>query len=188
MMIFQPFGLSNYNVTFRPVFEAGYGLVTFIVLIIDLFLLPFFLKDFFVPQKWTVLRQISWQIWILFSIGLGNFIYSSSFLHYVNQFNALLIFQFYTLVVGTIPILVITILHQNSLLSQNLKLAREMNSDLDSSNKIFSINEMIRIVSENSKDKLEVPVSDFIYLGSTGNYIPGDYSTEGKTDSSSTAQ
>jgi hypothetical protein len=94
MLIFQPFGISSYDVALRSYFEMGYGIVTFIVLVIDLFIFPLFLKPWFVPQEWSVLKQIIWQIWILFSIGLGNFLYSSLFLHFSNGFNAFLVFQF----------------------------------------------------------------------------------------------
>ena len=170
ILIFQPFGISNYTGEFKPLFEAAYGIVTFIVLIIDLFLFPLFLDEWFDSQKWTVFKQMIWQVWILFSIGLGNFLYSSLFLRFTDGLNAFLTFQFYTLVVGIIPILIITILHQNSLLSKNLKLAGEMNADL-LSEELLSPDEKVRIMAENNKDKLEINLSDFSYLSSTGNYV-----------------
>jgi hypothetical protein len=170
ILIFQPFGISTYSSEFKLFFEAGYGIVTFIVLIIDLYLFPLFLDEWFVPKKWTVSKQMSWQVWILFSIGLGNFLYSSIFLRFANGLNAFFIFQFYTVVVGIIPILILTILHQNSLLSKNLKLAGEMNADLLSEGPLLP-DEKVRVMAENSKDKLEINLSDFIYLGSTGNYV-----------------
>ena len=171
MLVFQPFGISGYTGSLKPYFEAGYGLVTCTVLIIDLFIFPLFLNDLFVPQKWTVSSQIVWQIWILFSIGFGNFVYSSLFLHFSDGFHAFVLFQFYTLVVGVIPITVMTIMLQNKLLNQNLMLANDMNADLNSSDPDISASEKIQIVAENGKDKLEIPLSDFIYIGSTGNYI-----------------
>jgi len=171
ILVFQPFGISNYTGEYKHLFESGYGVVTLIVLIIDLFVFPFFLEDWFISQKWTVLKQMIWQLWILFSIGLGNFLYSSIFLQFSNGFQAFLIYQFYTLVVGVLPILIITILHQNALLSENLKLANEMNGDLTGFNVLQVPDEKVRISAENNKDKIEINQSDFIYIGSTGNYI-----------------
>ena len=171
MLIFQPFGISNYYGSAKPFFEAGYGIVTLAVLIIDLFIFPLFLEDWFVSQKWTVMHQIVWQLWILFSIGFGNFIYSSAFLQFSNRFDAFLTFQLYTLVVGVIPIVVLTIVHQNALLSQNLKLANEMNNDLNTISDLHLLDEKVRITAENSKDKLEMNLSDFIYISSAGNYL-----------------
>jgi len=171
ILVFQPFGISNYTGKYKQLFESGYGVVTLIVLIIDLFVFPLFLEDWFLSQKWTVLKQMIWQLWILFSIGLGNFLYSSIFLQFSNGFQAFLIYQFYTLVVGVLPILIITILHQNALLSENLKLANEMNGDLTGFNVLQVPDEKVRISAENNKDKIEINQSDFIYIGSTGNYI-----------------
>ena len=171
ILIFQPFGISNYTGEYKHLFESGYGVVTLIVLIIDLFVFPLFLEEWFISQKWTVLKQMIWQFWILFSIGLGNFLYSSIFLQFTNGFHAFLISQFYTLVVGILPILILTILHQNSLLSENLKLANEMNGNLTGFNVLHVPDEKVRISAENNKDKIEINQSDFIYIGSTGNYI-----------------
>jgi len=171
ILVFQPFGISNYTGEYKHLFESGYGVVTLIVLIIDLFVFPLFLEEWFISQKWTVLKQMIWQFWILFSIGLGNFLYSSIFLQFTNGFHAFLIYQFYTLVVGILPILILTILHQNSLLSENLKLANEMNGNLTGFNVLHVPDEKVRISAENNKDKIEINQSDFIYIGSTGNYI-----------------
>ena len=171
ILVFQPFGISNYTGENKHLFESGYGVVTLIVLIIDLFVFPLFLEEWFISQKWTVLKQMIWQFWILFSIGLGNFLYSSIFLQFTNGFHAFLIYQFYTLVVGILPILILTILHQNSLLSENLKLANEMNGNLTGFNVLHVPDEKVRISAENNKDKIEINQSDFIYIGSTGNYI-----------------
>ena len=171
MLVFQPFGISNYTGEYKHLFESGYGVVTFIVLIIDLFVFPLFLEEWFISQKWTVLKQMIWQLWILFSIGFGNFVYSSIFFRFMNGFHAFLIYQFYTLVVGIIPIIIITILHQNALLSENLKLANEMNGDLTGHNGLLVPDEQVRILAENNKDKIEINQSDLIYIGSTGNYI-----------------
>jgi len=171
MLIFQPFGISNYTGEYKHLFESGYGVVTFIVLIIDLFVFPIFLDDWFKSQKWTVLKQMIWQIWILFSIGLGNFIYSAIFFRFISGFHAFLIYQFYTLVVGVIPILVITILHQNALLSDNLKIANELTGNLNSYTSLDVSDEIVKIAADNNKDKIEMNLSDFIYVGSTGNYV-----------------
>ena len=40
MLIFKPFGLSELEIEFRWLILAGYGAVTFIILILDLLILP----------------------------------------------------------------------------------------------------------------------------------------------------
>ena len=178
MLVFEPFGISSFSGKLRVYFEMGYGLVTLGVLIFNLLLLPRLINDWFVSNKWTVFKQIIFQIWILFSIGLFNFLYTSVFITFTHGFLAFVVFQFYTLVVGIFPILVITIINQNRLLSKNLILANEMNNDVKLTKQLTSLDEKICIVAENNKDKLEINLSDLLYVTSTGNYIQVFYLKE----------
>jgi len=73
--------------------------------------------------------------------------------------------------VGIIPVVVITVLNQNRLLAENLKIANEYNNNFPAKVNILFEEERICLMAENSKDKLEVNSSDLIYITSTGNYI-----------------
>lgn len=178
MLFFQPFGLSAFESEYRLYFEIGYGVVTFLVLLIDLFVFPFLFKKTFKFRQWTVLKQIIWQVWILVSIGIVNFLYSSFFLSFTNNLKAFFYFQFYTLLVGIIPVVVVTVINQNRLLAENLKIANEYNNDFTAKTDNAPDNEKVCLVAENSKDRLEVNSSDLIYITSTGNYIQAFYQKE----------
>lgn len=54
-----------------------------------------------------------------------------------------------------------------------------MNADLLSEGLLLP-DEKVRIMAENSKDKLEINLSDFIYLSSTGNYVQVYYLVNNK--------
>jgi len=183
MLFFQPFGLSAFESTYRLYFEIGYGIVTFFVLLIDLFAFPFLFKRMFKSKHWTVLKQIIWQVWILVSIGVVNFLYSSFFLSFTNNLKAFLYFQFYTLVVGIMPVVVVTVINQNRLLAENLKIANEYNNDFTANTDNAPDDEKVSLVAENSKDRLEVNSSDLIYITSTGNYIQAFYQKENELKS-----
>ena len=183
MLFFQPFGLSAFESNYRLYFEIGYGVVTFLVLLIDLFVFPLLFKKTFKFQQWTVLKQIIWQVWILVSIGIVNFLYSSFFLSFSNNLKAFLYFQFYTLVVGIMPVVVVTVINQNRLLAENLKIANEYNNDFTAKTDNAPDNEKVSLVAENSKDRLEVNSSDLIYITSTGNYIQAFYQKENELKS-----
>jgi len=171
MYFFQPFGLASLKNEFRTYFEIGYGAITFLVLIFDLFIIPRFFKKRFEPQRWTVFKQMLWQIWILFSIGLFNFLYTSMFLNFLDSSKAFFVFQFYTLLVGIIPVVVITVIIQNRLLVENLKAANEFNADLNLRNIAPFNNYKVCIIADNNKDKFEIDLANLIYIMSTGNYI-----------------
>jgi hypothetical protein len=169
IMIFQPFGLTEYHGTDKIFIIAGYGLVTFGVLIINLFLVASLMKNWYNEKSWTVLRQLTWLIWIVFSIGLGNFLYSSIIFSF-GSFYGFLIFQAYTLEVGIIPIVVLTIIQQNIMLSRNLRFAKDINSGLKTNEEIKD-HKKICFVADNEKDKLEIELSDLLYIESSKNYI-----------------
>jgi len=167
--IFQPFGISENNSLYKVFFCVGYGFVTFVTLIIDLFLITFLFKPLFITKNWTVFKHIVWLIFIIFSIGLGNFIYTSVVFSYWSWHN-FLIFQVYTSVVGIIPVVVLTIVRQNLKLSQNLKSAQEFNSNLNREKDVRE-DERICLIADNEKDRFETGLSNLIYIESTGNYI-----------------
>jgi hypothetical protein len=171
LAFFEPFGLSSFQNKYRIYIEIGYGVVTIVTLLVFHLGFPLFFRKKFSASKWTVIKQIVWQIGVLFCIGFANFLYSSFFFHFSNNLDAFFHFQLYTLSVGTIPLVVITVLIQNRLLAENLKIANEYNNSFAVKiNRPFG-KEKVCLLAENSKDKLEVNSSDLIYITSTGNYI-----------------
>lgn len=174
MLIFQPFGLSQVKGTYKSVFCLGYGVVSMIVMIIDIVIIQHLFKSWFNNKGWTVLKQIVWLTWIIFSIGLGNFIYTSIF-SLLWSWSAFLFFQLTTLAVGLIPIVTLTIINQNRLLTENLKSAQEFNNSLNKEHKNTD-DELITLLADNEKDRFVIELSNLIYIESTGNYIEIYYS------------
>jgi len=169
MLIFQPFGLSNYHGPNKALLCMGYGLVTFVAVLINTVVVQPLFKAWFASHKWTVLKQIIWLSWIIFSIGLGNYIYTASF-STMWSIKALLYFQFFTVAVGLMPIIVLTIVNQNRLLAQNLKSAQEFNSQLKSGD---TCNEQqpVTLLADNEKDECQFDLANLLYIESIGNYI-----------------
>ncbi len=169
MLIFQPFGLVNLQHPYKTLLLAGYGGVTLLLLMINLLIASLILKKWFNPASWTMIKQILWLSWTLFSIGTGNYFYSALLFSFWN-WHGFIVFQVYTLAVGIIPIVVLTILRQNYSLSQNLRSAQEFNSNLHHKVDTFE-NQKLCLVADNNKAKFEIELSDLLYIESCGNYI-----------------
>jgi hypothetical protein len=169
MLIFQPFGLADYRGSHKALLCMGYGLVTFVAVVLNTAIVQPLFKSWFASHKWTVLKQIVWLSWIIFSIGLGNFIYTAGFFSMWSIRN-LLYFQFFTLATGLIPIIVLTIVNQNRLLAQNLKSAQEFNTRLKPEN-LHTQQQTVTLVADNDKDNCQFELSNLLYIESTGNYI-----------------
>jgi hypothetical protein len=180
MIIFQPFGLDEIQVTYKYMVFAGYGLVTFIILVIDLWIIPTLYPKAFREEQWTVYKEILFLLWILFTVGLGNLIYSVWFIGFHLTFTTIIIFQGFTLAVGVIPITALILIKQNYLSRRNRDRAELITTALPGRGADDDTDQQIRISSDNEKEYVVMMVQDFLFIKSDGNYITVGYLKNGK--------
>ena len=178
ILLFQPFGLSTYKSEYKSVVLLGYGGITFVILIINLFILTHVFKKWF--ANWTIGKQMLWLSWVIFTIGTGNYIYSSIIFSMFAGMNGFITFQVLTLIIGIFPVVIITLVSYNIKLKRNLKTAAEVNDLLVEKPTASQTEETVVLVADNGKDKLEVELSDLLYIESVGNYIQISYFKGGK--------
>ncbi len=172
LIIFQPFGLQYVQLDHKTMILAGYGLVTFFLLVINMIVLPFLFISFFDESKWTILKQILWLSWIVISIGACNYIYSFLFSIFAwIGIQGFLIFTGFTFAIALIPVALVTILTHNRLLKNNLRRSHEINDLITNKKTNWERNDDITtITSESGNQKIETTVSDLICIESVGNY------------------
>lgn len=183
LLLFEPFGLSAYESYYKSLVICGYGGVTFLILLFNLFVVKAVFGKWF--SDWTVLKQVIWLSWIVFSIGAGNYFYTSIIFPSLTGFSGFLIFQIFTIIVGVFPIVTLTLISYNIKLSRNLKFSDEVNTLLEakpngSKPNGFKGDEIIVLIADNNKDKIETELSNLLYIESTGNYVEVVYYKEGK--------
>ena len=169
--LFEPFGLSNLDIANKKLILAGYGLITLITLMIDIVILPFLIKGIFDEKRWTNGKQITFMLWIFFTIGLGNYLYSG----YIFKFDLLnlkyfLNFEILTLAIGIIPAIIILLWKNNTYLKQNLKSANELTGTLSDSPDTFKQSIPHLFTSYNGKDSIELTEDEILFVESEGNY------------------
>jgi hypothetical protein len=180
LLIFQPFGLNEYSGEHKYLFTAGYGLVTFLVLSLDQILLRLFFRTRNQKKHWTIGKQIISLCFILFTIGWGNFLYSSQVFHFHNPWKGFLIFQIFTLAVGILPISLITILTEQIRNKQHTEEANHLNNSIHP--KVTAAETRpLRFTADNEKDSLQMDSQHFLYAESSGNYLNITYLRDGKT-------
>ncbi len=180
MVVFQPFGLSNLDLPARNWLLAGYGLVTFIILIIDLLMIPTLFPSAFRDEQWMIWKELLFLPWILFTVGLGNLLYSSWTLGFHLTLANIIAFQAYTIAIGIIPITALTLIKQNYLKRKN-----EESADIISGKIVFHKPEkfqagQIQFFSDNEKENLRINVNELLFIKSDGNYITVGYLKNGK--------
>jgi hypothetical protein len=173
LLIFQPFQLSQVSENIKVLIILGYGGATFVALIINLLILPWLFKNIFREQTWTVKKQIVFFIWILFTIGIGNYFYSITVTDFFSfNLHHFLLFQLYTLLVGLFPITFIVVIAQNKLYKRNFKAAQELNNTLSQLSKSApTTDKKATIWAENGRDKIELEASELLFIEAMGNYV-----------------
>ena len=175
VFLFQPFDLSTLNREDKFLLIGGIIVVTFVGLSINLLLIPAFLSKKDIFKNWTVMKEIWWNIWILFTLAAGYFIYfriSGSFS-----------FSFYILmkilVISAIPISILIPYNRNRLLKSYLQSALELNTYLEK--KANPTPEIVHLKSDYDKDDLSIDVNTLLYVRSANNYIEVFWTEKGKT-------
>lgn len=175
LVVFQPFGLDDLEMQAKSLILAGYGFVTFLILVLDLVIIPRLNPAFFREEKWTVLKEFIYYLFLLFTLGLGNFIYSTLIFDFRPSFTTLVIFQAYTLLVGMIPITAIILIKQNYLKRKNETSADAINETLVPHTFIDSPGQQVHFQGENQKEELKVNAGEIQFIQSDGNYITIGY-------------
>jgi len=182
LVVFQPFGLQHLESDRKSFLLAGYGLVTFVVLIFDMIILPFVFPGIFREEKWTVFREVVWLVWIVATISIGNYVYSGVFsiVHWIG-IRGFLTFIGFTFAVAIIPIMGVTVFSYNRQLKKNLLASQELNELIGGQEPgmVQDDNKLV-ITSENRNQKIETSTSRLICIESEGNYVNTWYLEEGK--------
>ena len=182
LVIFQPFGLQYLESDRKSLLLAGYGLVTFVVLSIDLFIVPFIFPLVFKEERWTVSREIILLIGIVITIAIGNYMYSIllSIVSWVG-IKGFIVFAGFTLCISIIPIIGVIVISHNAMLRKNLNAAIQLNQVIMEKKGGGVIhNDKLVITSENKNQKIETPASNLICIESEGNYVNTWFLEEGK--------
>ncbi len=163
--LFQPFDIKTLNTQEKYALIGGLGVGIFLGLSVNLLLIPAFFSDTRILKKWTVLKEIFWNIWIMFTIASAYFIY----FQFIGNFS----FSFYILVkvliISAIPVSILIPYNRTRLLNMHLQSALELNRYLEK--KANPLPKVIHLQSDYEKDDFSVDVNKLLYIRSANNYI-----------------
>lgn len=175
LLVFQPFGLSEWNTDFKLLKLLGYGVITMFILFILSVIIPALLKSYFSEKKWVIWKEATWLLFMIFCISVGNFIYSI-WLGIANySVNSLFFYGLATLVIGVFPNTFYIVINYNRLLKKNSQNADNLNSLLNH-NQIIEENvnqndKVFQLIAENGKTKFAISIDNLIFIMSADNYI-----------------
>ena len=189
LILFQPFGISQWNTDYKILKLAGYGLVSFIVPIISSSFQNLIIPKTISEEKWKVWHEMIAIIVILLLIAFGNLIYSSLINIMTISLEAYFSAIIYTFLIGIFPVFIHVLTKHNKLLKKNVSEAIGINNQIQKShenNLIISSefnneSEQLIFKAENEKDKVEIQSKQLLYIESADNYSNIIYIENGNT-------
>jgi DNA-binding LytR/AlgR family response regulator len=169
LIIFKPFGLSYTNTQDTNLIIAGYGLVTFFILVIISRIIKGVNPSSKNETNWTTGKEMLEQLFYVFIIGLGNLIYTHFAFDVKISISSLLSFQLFTLIIAIFPVTFLVLLKQIKLLKMNKLEAEEITKQIPIVIPPSNGN-LITLISENEKELLEVNADSLLLIESADNY------------------
>lgn len=174
LLVFQPIEIDTFTSKQIIFLVTGLPISTFVVLSINLIILPSLFPKVFYNNVWNIKKEIIWNLWILLTIS------SSDFLFYTQLFEILDI-SFSDigriLLLGFLPVAVLIIINQDRLLRSHLKSAQQLNEKLTESKEQKV--KLIHFISDYKKDNLSILPNSLLVIKSADNYIEIYYKSEG---------
>jgi hypothetical protein len=176
LYLFRPFGLSSIPTSNALTVIFGYGIVTFLCLVFNLFLVQAVFPKLFDEEKWTVGHQFFYTLWIVLTIGIGNALYTITIFQQPFTLLTFLYFQIITVTVAVVPVSFMLLLNQNRLLRRNQKLALKLSGRIRRYKKMEAVDRQpVQLTGENTGDILTVPARDILFINAADNYVEVTY-------------
>lgn len=170
LIVYQPFGTSQFEHTFKYLLLAPYAIITtFSFYIVNILSMQW-------KKKWKTGREILKIFLILFIISILAYFYNTLFLSRVRlSFENFLYMFAYSVAIGT-PVSCIYILAKYIYLSNNSQFNEEAgnleNDNIANTDHCLAIERSLKlsIISENSNIFMEIAVEDFVFAEAADNY------------------
>ena len=175
LLIFQPIDFTLWSK--KEIFYLVAGLVvsTFLILSVNLIIIPILFPKIFYKNTWNIKKEILWNLWILIAI-------SSSDLLFYSQIVGIIDISFFDitkiLLLGLLPVAVLITINQERLLRLHLVSAQQLNKKLLENKQ--QNNNLIHFESDYKNDTLVIKADLLIVIKSSDNYIEVYYKNEGQ--------
>lgn len=180
LALFQPFGIQNIT-GYKYLFLAGFGIITFVVMLINFFVLPAVFPTVFDLDTWVVKKHILFCLLNILLITFTNWLYSFQVAEHIPKYHSLPSFLAITFSIGIIPTVFLSLLIERGLWTKHNEIARDVSIHLqEQKDKRDTTGSSIELVTDNKKETLQLQQNQLICVNSEGNYSKVYYQDEGR--------
>ncbi len=181
LILFQPFGILDWNDPNKNLYLAGYGFVTFLCgLLLRFGIFKTFTK-YHSETKWNIGKEILSIMLLILLITIGNCIYSIFIFNIQQSFQSFLGMLFAVLVIGIFPTVfgvMLNYIYQLKKYNQPIVIQQSQVFDNQQVTDIVFDKKTINLIAENEKDTLNVSLENLFYIESSDNYSTVFYQKE----------
>jgi len=165
LFLFQPLQIDALATRDKYILVIGMGIITFLSLSLNMLILPSLFPKILHGSSWNVKKEIFWDLWILFTVSVGYFLYYKVL--EIMEFGFDMIIKL--ILIAIVPTSVLIVLNRHRLLRSHLRLANELNIKLKEHKS--SPDKLVHFVSDYQKDNLSIKASIILFIRSANNYI-----------------
>lgn len=163
LFIFQPININALTLEQKVYIIAGFFIINFFTLSINILILPNIFPKLFIPHKWNIKKEVLWNLWLLINIYFGDFILYYKYLNIVELSFDLFI---NLLLVAIIPITSLIVYNRNRLLRLHVESVKRIKAYQNQKSETD-----IYIESKYKKDSLLLKIHQLLFIKASGNYI-----------------
>lgn len=182
LQVFKPFGISEIRGQVWMV-TLGYGLITFLAIIIVQFWFVMLFPNFYNEDHWTIGKDILHTLLIVVLVAAGNIFFTASLGFMPLSWPSFLLFLGFTIAVGIFPVTIQAFIRMSVVQRRNLKKSIEMTDELHHRPPLQHSSPEITLTDEDGRSALMVNPEDILALESADNYVEVYYLSEGKLKS-----
>lgn len=180
LLVFQPFDLDFFPANRLIWVALAYGAITFGCIAAITAITPLLFPATFNEKVWTTGRQIAFMIFIIFVLGLINFLFAPLLVDTRLTLQRAIWFQGITVAIALLPVTIFNLLRQNQLLKKFRKQAADIEEQLrlklDVAEQQVPLHQpspalKILFTGDYKGDDLELFTDDVHMITSANNYI-----------------
>ena len=157
--LFKPFGLKDLsNDTLLDVVVTITG-ISFIVMLVTQFILPFIIKDFYAEENWTTGKQLAQLLIMSFLISLAVVYYASTRSLADFPTDSFILFG-----ASILPLAIVAVIQQLVLRNSFVSKAAQKTQDLQHKNVILPDNPLKVLNFKSGSEKLHIVPNQLIYI------------------------
>jgi LytTr DNA-binding domain len=177
LIIIQPFGISNWEISNKSAYLFAYGIVTALCVLVIKLVVHYKYASYNEQAGWTVWKEILALLILLLLISICNYVLTIKLFHLNFNFSGLASMFLMVTIIGIFPIVFGVMLNY---IYQLKKYEKPIVVSHSKSDQTPITDNILKLIADNEKDTIELNAENLFYIESADNYSTVLYEKEGK--------